>query len=178
MVKPPIVLTDREFFKKQVEEYKTKARFAPFCIGFYHMSGTIGKRRAKRTSHLLDYASDEGVNFIIYILSTLSAKTLNGFLQNNDRARNAVNAIQAKLTEPTFKENQNLTLAVKVFTDFLNVINYPSLQFKDLINCICKEFSFTELQNDNSTLVKDIKQLAREMSSELSFQTIKTMHMR
>ena len=114
-----MIAREKDFFIQKIEDYKTQAKFAPLCIGFYRMSGTIGKRRAKRAIHLLNQSTEEGTNFIIYILSTLSASTLHSYLLNNDKAKSVIQHVkEQKLENPNFK------LAVEVFTNFLNVINF------------------------------------------------------
>ncbi len=61
------------YYIQQINTYLSKTRFAPFCIGFFGMSGTIGKRRAKRAIHLLEKTAKnaDASDFLIYALSNL-----------------------------------------------------------------------------------------------------------
>ena len=94
-----MIAREKDFFIQKIEDYKTQAKFAPLCIGFYRMSGTIGKRRAKRAIHLLNQSTEEGTNFIIYILSTLSASTLHSYLLNNDRGKSVIQHVKEQKLE-------------------------------------------------------------------------------
>lgn len=170
--------SDRDIFIQQINEYKTQAKFAPLCIGFYRMSGTIGKRRAKRATHLLTHASEEGVNFIIYILSKLSAPTLLGYMQTNEKYKAAIAYVKDAIDKNQLLRLSNFHLTVEVFINFLNVINYPGEKFKDVINDIIRDFSFAELKNDTSPLVKSILMLHEQMSAELRVQQVSSHHSR
>ncbi len=139
------------------------------------MSGTIGKRRAKRSIHLFERAqsSNDAQEFLVHVISNLgSAETLKKFLNKNNNNAFTLKAIAVslKITQQQLDQNPVFLLAVEIFKDFLNVVNYPSYLFRNQFNKIISQFSFSDLLNPNSELSKEIIRLKSAMDRQLRIE--------
>ncbi len=165
-----VISSLRKYFKKKTQEYLDKTTFTPWCLGLHSISGTIGKRRAKRLNHLLEYASADGVIFLAdTLLNYTKAKNLNTAFRQDAAMMNKFNKLN---TNPCSDKVR------KVFTEFLNVINYPSEKFANSINQIIQIFSFKDIADPNSALMKMVITVAQSMQQEInraSMETLRTM---
>lgn len=165
----------RQYFMSRLNDYKTKTKFTPFCFGIFGMSGLVGKMRAKRAGHLFKNAKTaDGVDFVAYILFNIeSAKTLKSFLKGKI-FDDSVSAANSKIRSLGLEKNSQFFLVVEVFTDFFNVLNYPSAKFKNQFNSIMEKFTFDNLRDKNSMLNKEIRQLKSDMAEVLMGQVAQT----